>query len=312
MPEGTVAGRLARARALLARRLAPHRTALSSAALAVFLSREAASASVPASVLSSTIKAVAVATAGQAATAVISAQVAALTEGVLKTMLLTKLKIVTAVMVTVSVVCFGGGLITHSNAVAQPGNADAQPVQRKRSEPATTPANAAPTATQVPSAKSTDAAPVVQQANPLDPNIALGTHPSSVQTANSADFASELSQLRALLVSLDRRLAKLEGKSNPTASRSGPGTTQKATILVGNISVKGCDQTAAALIQKEILRIKPGQVFDAETIRQAQDRLDEYNGQITTTVRRNDPGRRDILVIIHAENPAGATEPTKR
>jgi hypothetical protein len=245
-------------------------------------------------------------------------------------MLLTKLKIATAVMMTVSVVCFGGGLITHSDAVAQPGNADAQPVQRKRSEPATTPANAAPAATQVPSAQSIDAAPVVatpassaQAANPFQQNIPLST-PSSVQAANPADIASELSQLRAMLISLDRRLAQLEGKSNTTAtrpgntqqsitaSRSGPGTTQQPTILVGNISVKGCDQTAAALIQKEILRIKPGQVFDAETIRQAQDRLDEYNGQITTTVRRNDPGRRDILVIIHSENPAGATEGTKR
>ena len=69
----------------------------------------------PASVVSSTIKAASLFAAGQAAAAgVISVQVAALTEGVLKAMLLTKLKIVAAVLLALAV--FGAGAV----ALAQP------------------------------------------------------------------------------------------------------------------------------------------------------------------------------------------------
>jgi RNA polymerase sigma factor (sigma-70 family) len=90
LPEGTVGSRLARARAMLAKRLARHGLAVSGGALAVVLSQMVASAAVPASVLSSTIKA--------ATIGAISVKVAALTEGVLKSMLLTKLKIATVVI----------------------------------------------------------------------------------------------------------------------------------------------------------------------------------------------------------------------
>jgi RNA polymerase sigma factor (sigma-70 family) len=359
LPEGTVAGRLARARALLARRLAPHRSALSSAVLVALLSREAASASVPASVLSSTIKAVAVAAAGQAATAgVISAQVAALTEGVLKAMLLTKLKTATALMIAVTLVCLGGGVVTHDYAAAQQEGVSQNSVQRKRSEPQSIPA--APTPAAKPVVQSTDAAPVVAvppssvqpvtpvapAATPVDPTITppagaassdlapispvapaatpanrapKSTPATATPTLNpgtdlpglaDSSSASELSQLRALLMSLDRRLAQLEGKSNPTATRSGPGTTPRP-VLVGKIWVKGCDQTAAALIQKEVLRIKTGQALDQAAIRQAQDRLAEYHATLTV-LQGNNPSRRDILVTVHAANPEGATDGPKQ
>src|SRR5262249_32188400 len=55
-PEGTVAGRLARAREMLAKRLTRHGVVLSGAALAGVFAQEAA-ACVPAAVVSSTIKA---------------------------------------------------------------------------------------------------------------------------------------------------------------------------------------------------------------------------------------------------------------
>ena len=116
VPEGTVAGRLARARAMLAKRLARRGLAVSGGALAAVLSQNAASAGVPTSVVSSTIKAASLFAAGQAAaTGVISAKVAALTEGVLKAMLLTKLKI----PLTVAVALTGTG-------VARFGHTDAR------------------------------------------------------------------------------------------------------------------------------------------------------------------------------------------
>jgi RNA polymerase sigma factor (sigma-70 family) len=91
-PEGTVAGRLARARAMLAKRLSRRGLVLSATALASALSCTSASARVPPSVISSTIKAAMQVAAGQVAVGVISPTVATLTEGVLKTMLLSKLR----------------------------------------------------------------------------------------------------------------------------------------------------------------------------------------------------------------------------
>jgi RNA polymerase sigma factor (sigma-70 family) len=96
VPEGTVAGRLARARAMLAKRLSQRGVALSAV-----LSQEVASAGVPTSVLSSTLNAASLVAAGK---------VAALTEGGLKAMLLSKLKVITTVVTLAALTCAIGGL----------------------------------------------------------------------------------------------------------------------------------------------------------------------------------------------------------
>jgi RNA polymerase sigma factor (sigma-70 family) len=93
-PEGTVGGWLARARVMLAKRLAQRGVALSGGALAAVLSQNVASAGVPTTVVSSTIKAATLFAAGQvAATGAIPVKVAALTEGVLKAMMLNKMRL---------------------------------------------------------------------------------------------------------------------------------------------------------------------------------------------------------------------------
>jgi RNA polymerase sigma factor (sigma-70 family) len=109
LPEGTVASRLARARAMLARRLARHGLVLSGVAWATVLSGRAASASVPTKVVESTIKGLARAAAGQAASGIVASQVATLTEGVLRAMFANKLKIATAVLLTAGVLTFSAG-----------------------------------------------------------------------------------------------------------------------------------------------------------------------------------------------------------
>jgi RNA polymerase sigma factor (sigma-70 family) len=107
IPEGTLSSRLTTARATLARRLARHGLALSGGALAAVLSQDAAADGLPPSVAMKAIKAATLVAAGQAAGGVISAKVAALTEGVLKAMLLKKLATLTGVLLLVGVLGLG-------------------------------------------------------------------------------------------------------------------------------------------------------------------------------------------------------------
>jgi RNA polymerase sigma factor (sigma-70 family) len=106
--EGTVASRLARGRALLGQRLARHGITL--AAALASLAAGTASAAVPVTLAATTLEAAAVYAAGGAlAVGVIPANVLTLTDGVLKAMLLTKLKIATAVLVLIGTLTAGVG-----------------------------------------------------------------------------------------------------------------------------------------------------------------------------------------------------------
>jgi RNA polymerase sigma factor (sigma-70 family) len=119
-PEGTVAGRLARARVMLAKRLARHGLIFSGGALGTVLSQNLASAFVPISVVSFTIKAASLMAAGPAA-GVISVEVAALMEGVLKTMSLTKSKIAMTLLLVVFVLTLGTAtVLPRTSAQDQP------------------------------------------------------------------------------------------------------------------------------------------------------------------------------------------------
>ena len=120
LPEGTVAARLARARAMLAKRLAHRGVTLSAGALAAVLSQHVASASVSNSLVSSTIQAATLVAVGQtAATGVIPVKVAALSEGVLKAMLMSKLKVMIAVMLVLGFLTTGATVLTLRTAAAQ-------------------------------------------------------------------------------------------------------------------------------------------------------------------------------------------------
>jgi hypothetical protein len=107
VPEGTVAGWLARARVMLAKRLTQRGVTLSGGALAAVLSQNVASAGVPALVVSNMIKVAKLLAAGEAARGAITVGVAALTEGVIKTMLISKLKTVVAVVLVLGLMVAG-------------------------------------------------------------------------------------------------------------------------------------------------------------------------------------------------------------
>jgi hypothetical protein len=97
---------------------------VSGASLAAVLSREAASAGVPAAVLSSTIRAVTLVAAGQAAAAgAVSGTAAALTEGVLRAMLLARLKIAAALVLVFALLAAGAGRLLLRTQAAAPAEA---------------------------------------------------------------------------------------------------------------------------------------------------------------------------------------------
>jgi cobalt-zinc-cadmium efflux system membrane fusion protein len=120
VPEGTVATRLARGRSMLARRLTQRGVMLSSAVLTAVLAGKA-SPCAAAPVVAATIKAASVHAVGQAAApGLVSAKVVALAQGALKAMLLTNLKIASAVLAALAILVAGAGLLVRHTWAGQP------------------------------------------------------------------------------------------------------------------------------------------------------------------------------------------------
>jgi RNA polymerase sigma factor (sigma-70 family) len=111
--EGTVSGRLARARALLRTRLARRGLAVSAGAFVPALANNLAPAAVSPALAQSTAKAALLFAAGKAAAGIVPAKVAALSEGVLKMMFVTRLKRWAALALAASIAVVSGGLLAH-------------------------------------------------------------------------------------------------------------------------------------------------------------------------------------------------------
>jgi RNA polymerase sigma factor (sigma-70 family) len=128
-PKGTVAGRMARARELLRKRLTRRGVGLSVALSALVLAPGSASAVVPAGLVQATLHVGLLAAAGQSAAAV-SPQVLALSEGVIQTMFWQKMKIVMAAMLVLGL-AGGVGLLASS----RPGAAEQAVAQDEEDQP---------------------------------------------------------------------------------------------------------------------------------------------------------------------------------
>lgn len=146
-PEGTVAGRLSRARAMLADRLRRRGVILPLAALAALLTQNAASAAVPPATVASTVTAASLFAAGQTTTGAISANAVTLTEGVLRAMMISKLKTAVAILFAACLAVAGVGLALSSPAAdGQEQKKAEQPVQPppKKEDPKKADPKAAP------------------------------------------------------------------------------------------------------------------------------------------------------------------------
>jgi hypothetical protein len=126
--EGTLSSRLARGRSLLAKRLTKCGVVLSGGALAVSLSHEGASAAVTTALVSSTARAAALVAAGQVGA--VSTTALLLMKGVMKAMLLKKLRVVAGAVV----VLLALGAVGLVYQAAGSGSAQAAPPDKPRNE----------------------------------------------------------------------------------------------------------------------------------------------------------------------------------
>jgi hypothetical protein len=110
---------------MLARKLARRGVTLSAASLATLLPAMTASAMQP-TLVAATVKAAVLTAARESAAGLVSAQTLALSEGVLKTMFLSKLKVVSLIVLGVALGAFGAGIFGVPGAANQPAAQAAQ------------------------------------------------------------------------------------------------------------------------------------------------------------------------------------------
>jgi len=111
--EGTLSSRLARAKARLRDRLTRRGLAFSTAVLASALTHDAQAVTVPPALVDSTIRVATLVAAGSSLAGVVSTSVVTLTEGVLKAMLLAKLKLVIVGLAAVALFTTGVGVLAQ-------------------------------------------------------------------------------------------------------------------------------------------------------------------------------------------------------
>jgi RNA polymerase sigma-70 factor (ECF subfamily) len=140
-PQGTLAGRLARGRDLLAKRLARHGLMVSVGSLAVVLSQNSSSAPASDSLVSTTIEAAKQFAVEKVFPNTISSQVGILMNGGMKPMFATRLKMATALLLAVSLVgvgvgvCIGGSEVQPPVRALEPPNVGKMPNSKTDKEP---------------------------------------------------------------------------------------------------------------------------------------------------------------------------------
>jgi RNA polymerase sigma factor (sigma-70 family) len=135
----TLKRRLDRAREVLRTRLCRRGVTLSGALLVTVMTQDLAGAAFPSKVLVPTVKAAVLVAGGKAATFIVPPQVVVLTEGVLKAMLMTKVKMATVAVLAVATLAAGVGLYAGRGgpvpvAAAQPSATTPAPAPPQKKE----------------------------------------------------------------------------------------------------------------------------------------------------------------------------------
>jgi RNA polymerase sigma factor (sigma-70 family) len=134
-PLGTVCGRVARARDRLRARLARRGLGLSAAVFGTVLAASGAGAGVPARLLGPTLQSALNYASGATPAGLVSGRAAALAEGGLKAMTPNPLKILTVLLLTVTLVAAGAGTLTHLGGAARPAPEPRASAPRLKSKP---------------------------------------------------------------------------------------------------------------------------------------------------------------------------------
>ncbi len=191
IPEGTLSSRLATARKQLAGRLRSHGLTLAGGALATLMTQNGASAAIPPAVVAPTVKAAVLVAAGQATAGIVSMSVLTLSDGVLKAMLLTKLRMAATALVTMIVLTGGVGVPVYRLWAAQQKDAGALASLESLQAAEFPPALSIPTANPEPA--ELNAAVDPEPADPADdddPKIIRGSGKLTTREMNADGFTA--------------------------------------------------------------------------------------------------------------------------
>jgi RNA polymerase sigma factor (sigma-70 family) len=168
-PEGTVAGHLASARKMLAKRLARHGVPLSAGVLAAVLSESGTQAALPLTLVLATVR--------KATGGVMQAGISSVAEGVVRTMFLSNLKLPVIVLVAITAIAAGAALVIGGPQQAdKPGGVPGTPAAPGVAQKGVTP-------------------PALEQSSPLAKSEALklvkGSDPGKGSHEGQPDVAEE-------------------------------------------------------------------------------------------------------------------------
>jgi RNA polymerase sigma factor (sigma-70 family) len=230
--EGTLSSRLARAKSRLRDRLTRRGFALSTAALTAVLYQDAHAVILPPVLVDSTIRVATLVAAGSSLAGVVSTSVSTLTEGVLKAMLLAKLKFTVLGLVTLAVVSTSVGVLAQDGPERTSDNDRLKAVERKLDKLLEVMGGSSRRATPAAASPSLDLAPRVAEATqpPPPPAVApVPPRPPAPLAAPSADtvpapgnpvvdraipsranLAGRVDLLERRLTELERRFGELE------------------------------------------------------------------------------------------------------
>ncbi len=294
-PQGTLAGRLARGRKMLAKRLTRRGVVLPTGALAVALAENAGMACAPSPLVASTVKAAETFVTVQAGiTGMIPIQVVALTEGVLKGMFMLKIKSLMMGLLVVGLAASGVGVTTslsNTNAAEAeiPNKANNQNPDWTKIQQPVSPAQGARAGLSVPRLESPGFATTIQE---IVYNGAKHLKPAELQTITNLHKGAPLNPIanRMATKAIRRRYETMgrlfadvdlvEGdKIGDTRVvfniTEGPVVHVSSIAFVGNTFVSGARLNTQINSTRQFLGLLGGR-FDPVTADHGAMKLEEY------------------------------------